>query len=100
VQQQEQFDARRPVAARGVAGFGPASNGTPGGPPPVSLAIVGDRHLDHDKGLPGPDAAASGQHWSTLGILGISVTDSTRKAKSPALADLASGVVGLAEVLA
>jgi hypothetical protein len=37
-QQQEQFDARRPVAVRGVAGFGPASNGTPGGPPPVRLA--------------------------------------------------------------
>jgi hypothetical protein len=100
VQQQEQFDARRPVAARGVAGFGPASNGTPGGPPPVSLAIVGDRHLDHDKVSPAPTLLLPVQHWSTPGILGVSVTDSTRKAKSPALADLASGVVGLAEVLA
>jgi hypothetical protein len=40
------------------------------------------------------------QHWSALGILGVSVTDSTRKAKSPALADRASGVVELAGVLA
>ena len=39
VQQQEQFDVKRPVAARGVAGFGAgASNGTPGGPVPARLA--------------------------------------------------------------